>query len=170
MRERRAVPEPGPGVCLRVTQGGRRFPRARTNAFSESPPSWSSRGFTYTTLRSAHTPAPNRPSVRLSGTYTQDAPKQMRRSPCTLTTSPEPYVSLPHSRSLDVYEERYAARYGVLRAVGVRALEAFQRCGILAWGFARVRCPDCRHEYLLALMTAWSETSWAGGIRASVPT
>ena len=51
---------------------------------------------------------------------------------------------------LGVYEERYAARYGVLRAVVARALEAFQRCGILAWGFARVRCPDCRHEYLLA--------------------
>ena len=31
-----------------------------------------------------------------------------------------------------------------------RALESFQRCGILAHGFARVRCPDCRHEYLLA--------------------
>ena len=31
-----------------------------------------------------------------------------------------------------------------------RALESFQRCGILAWGFARVRCPGCRHEYLLA--------------------
>ena len=51
---------------------------------------------------------------------------------------------------LDVYDDRYAARYGPLRAVVPRALESFQRCGVLAHGFARVRCPDCRHEYLLA--------------------
>jgi transposase-like protein len=54
------------------------------------------------------------------------------------------------STFLDVYDDRYAARYGPLRAVVPRALEGFQRCGVLAWGFARVRCPDCRHEYLLA--------------------
>ena len=51
---------------------------------------------------------------------------------------------------LEAYDERYAGRYGTLRPVVSRALEGFQRCGILAWGFARVRCPDCRHEYLLA--------------------
>jgi ribosomal protein S27E len=51
---------------------------------------------------------------------------------------------------LDVYDDRYACRYGPLRSVVPRALESFQRCGVLAWGFARVRCPDCRHEYLLA--------------------
>ncbi len=51
---------------------------------------------------------------------------------------------------LDVYDDRYAPRYGALRAVVPRALEGFHRCGVLAWGFARVRCPDCRHEYLLA--------------------
>ena len=51
---------------------------------------------------------------------------------------------------LEAYDDRYAPRYGPLRAVVSRALESFQRCGILAHGFARVRCPDCRHEYLLA--------------------
>lgn len=51
---------------------------------------------------------------------------------------------------LDLYDDRYAPRYGPLRAVVPRALESFQRCGLLAHGFARVRCPDCRHEYLLA--------------------
>ena len=51
---------------------------------------------------------------------------------------------------LDVYDDRYAPRYGPLRAVVPRALEGFHRCGVLAWGFARVRCPACRHEYLLA--------------------
>ena len=51
---------------------------------------------------------------------------------------------------LDVYDGRYAPRYGPLRAVVPRALESFRRCGMLAHGFARVRCPHCRHEYLLA--------------------
>ncbi len=51
---------------------------------------------------------------------------------------------------LDVYDDRYALRYGPLRAVVPRALERFHRCGVLAWSFVRVRCPDCRHEYLLA--------------------
>ncbi len=51
---------------------------------------------------------------------------------------------------LEVYDGRYALRYGPLRAVVRRALEGFHRCGVLAWGFARVRCPECRHEYLLA--------------------
>jgi len=49
-----------------------------------------------------------------------------------------------------VYDDRYATRFGPLRAVVPRALESLKRCGILAHGFARVRCPDCRHEYLLA--------------------
>jgi len=43
---------------------------------------------------------------------------------------------------LDLYDDRYAARYGPLRAVVPPALESFQRCGILAHGFARARCPD----------------------------
>lgn len=51
---------------------------------------------------------------------------------------------------LDLDDDRYAPRYGALRAVVPRALESFQRCGSLAHGFARVRCPECRHEYLLA--------------------
>jgi hypothetical protein len=51
---------------------------------------------------------------------------------------------------LAAYDDRHATRFGPLRAVVPRALESFQRCGIPAHGFARVRCPDCRHEYLLA--------------------
>ncbi len=31
-----------------------------------------------------------------------------------------------------------------------RDLRAYLRCGILAHGFARVRCEDCGHERLLA--------------------
>jgi len=68
---------------------------------------------------------------------------------------------------LDLYDERYAARYGPLRAVVPRALESFHRCGILAHGFARVRCPECRHEYLLALtLTSYCTSSVRAGTMA----
>lgn len=50
---------------------------------------------------------------------------------------------------LRVYDERFAPTYGPLRASVRHAVEAFRKCGILDWGFARVRCPECRHEYLL---------------------
>jgi hypothetical protein len=43
------------------------------------------------------------------------------------------------------YDERYAARYGPWRSVIGDAARAFLRCGDLHFGFARVRCPDCRH-------------------------
>ena len=49
-----------------------------------------------------------------------------------------------------VYPERFAAKYGFWRPVVERAVAAFLRCGDLAEGFARVRCPDCRHEFFVA--------------------
>jgi hypothetical protein len=45
-----------------------------------------------------------------------------------------------------VYDERFAAKYGFWRPVVARSVTAFLRCGDLHEGFARVRCPDCRHE------------------------
>ena len=68
---------------------------------------------------------------------------------------------------LDLYDERYAARYGSLRAVVPRSMESFRRCGILAHGFARVRCPACRHEYLLAFsLTSYCTSSVRAGTMA----
>jgi hypothetical protein len=49
------------------------------------------------------------------------------------------------------YEERFEARSGPLRPVVVRSVEAFLDCGRLQGGFARVRCPKCHDEHLLAL-------------------
>jgi len=73
--------------------------------------------------------------------------------PRTPEASPLWQVVTNHAQAfLDLYDDRYAGRYGPLRDVVPRALESFQRCGILAHGFARVRCPDCRHEYLLAFL------------------
>jgi hypothetical protein len=48
------------------------------------------------------------------------------------------------------YEERFEPRSGPLRPVVVRSVEVFLGCGRLEGGFARVRCPKCRDEHLLA--------------------
>ncbi len=49
-----------------------------------------------------------------------------------------------------VYEERYQQRYGFWRPAIHRAVEKFLECGDLQHGFARVRCPDCAHEFFVA--------------------
>jgi hypothetical protein len=49
-----------------------------------------------------------------------------------------------------VYDELFVRRYGFLRTNVKHVVYRFLDCGILKNGFARVRCGDCRHEYLLA--------------------
>ena len=49
-----------------------------------------------------------------------------------------------------VYDERYQGKYGFWRPVIERSVVAFLKCGDLQEGFARVRCPDCRHEMFVA--------------------
>jgi ribosomal protein S27E len=49
-----------------------------------------------------------------------------------------------------VYDERFQAKYGFWRPVVGRSVAAFLKCGDLREGFARVRCPDCRHEMFVA--------------------
>jgi len=48
------------------------------------------------------------------------------------------------------YEERFEPRSGPLRPVVVRSVEEFLSCGRLQGGFARLWCPKCRAEHLLA--------------------
>ena len=48
------------------------------------------------------------------------------------------------------YEQRFEPRSGPLRPVVVRSVEEFLTCGRLQGGFARIRCPECRAEHLLA--------------------
>ena len=50
-----------------------------------------------------------------------------------------------------VYDERFAAKYGYWRPVVDRSVEAFLKCGDLQEGFARVRCRKCKHEMFVAL-------------------
>ncbi len=49
-----------------------------------------------------------------------------------------------------VYEERYQKRYGVLRDVVREVVYKYLGCGDLRKGFARIKCKDCKHEFLLA--------------------
>lgn len=48
------------------------------------------------------------------------------------------------------YEERFVKEYGFLHGVVGDVIGAYLKCGDLKEGFARVRCPACHHEYLLA--------------------
>jgi len=48
------------------------------------------------------------------------------------------------------YDERFAGKYGFLRPYVKQVIYRFLDCGILHNGFARVKCGDCGHEYLLA--------------------
>ena len=50
-----------------------------------------------------------------------------------------------------VYDDRFAQRYGFWRAEIERTLLGFLDCADFERGFARVRCDDCRRELLVAL-------------------
>ena len=51
---------------------------------------------------------------------------------------------------LEVYAERFQTKYGFWRPVVDRSITAFLKCGDLQEGFARVRCPNCKHEMFVA--------------------
>jgi hypothetical protein len=56
-----------------------------------------------------------------------------------------------HLRGLQtVYDEHFAREFGPWRPVTGEVAEKFLACGVLANGFAPIRCDDCAHEYLLA--------------------
>ena len=48
------------------------------------------------------------------------------------------------------WEERFERRYGFWRGFVDEQVRRYLDCGLYENGFARVRCPDCREEYLLA--------------------
>ena len=49
-----------------------------------------------------------------------------------------------------VYEDRFARQYGFFRPYVKQVIYRYLDCGDLHNGFARVKCRDCYHEYLLA--------------------
>ena len=48
-----------------------------------------------------------------------------------------------------VYQERFEQKFGFFRPYVRQVIYRYLDCGILKNGFARVRCEDCGHEYLL---------------------
>jgi len=56
----------------------------------------------------------------------------------------------PLYRLLLDHFDRFESEHGVFRPVVTDVVRAYLKCGDLKEGFARVRCPDCRHEFLLA--------------------
>jgi len=48
------------------------------------------------------------------------------------------------------WEERFERRYGFWRGFVDEQVRRYLDCGLYENGFARVRCPECRAEYLLA--------------------
>ncbi len=49
-----------------------------------------------------------------------------------------------------VYDQRFQAKYGYWRPIVGQSIESFLKCGDLQEGFARVSCPDCKHEMFVA--------------------
>ena len=49
-----------------------------------------------------------------------------------------------------IHEERFEQRSGPLRTTVRKSVNAFLDCGHLKNGFARLRCPSCKGEHLLA--------------------
>lgn len=50
----------------------------------------------------------------------------------------------------DHYDENFLADQGPLTQRQKKTFEKFLECGILSYGFARARCPECRYEFLVA--------------------
>jgi hypothetical protein len=48
------------------------------------------------------------------------------------------------------WQDRYTQRYGFWRPYVTDVIYRYLECGGLHFGFARVRCQQCGHEYLLA--------------------
>jgi hypothetical protein len=51
---------------------------------------------------------------------------------------------------VQVYDERFAPNRGPLSPVAQEAANRYLDCGIFACGFARLRCSECGHDYLVA--------------------
>ena len=49
-----------------------------------------------------------------------------------------------------VWDECYQSRFGFWRPYVTDVIQRYLDCGDLHFGFARVKCEDCGHEYLLA--------------------
>ncbi|MCP4204199.1 MAG: hypothetical protein GY769_19970 [bacterium] len=62
------------------------------------------------------------------------------------------YRAMAHhfEQFVQVYEERFLHTHSYLRGCVEPAVYRYLDCGIFDHGVARVRCPECRHEFLNA--------------------
>lgn len=75
----------------------------------------------------------------------------MAYRPRRFATSPLYRLLQDHWESfLGAYEEEYQHTFGALRSVAERVVGKFLDCGNPLGGFARIRCPECGYERLLA--------------------
>jgi ribosomal protein S27E len=51
---------------------------------------------------------------------------------------------------VQIYDNQFSRRYGFWRPYVEKVIYRYLECGDLHNGFARVKCKDCGHEYLLA--------------------
>ena len=47
-----------------------------------------------------------------------------------------------------MWDDRYVSRYGFWRPYVMDVIHRYLECGDLHFGFARVRCDDCGHEFM----------------------
>jgi hypothetical protein len=77
------------------------------------------------------------------------------------------FLPLPAVTFVQVYEERFERPYGFWRPYLQKVIYRYLDCGDLHHGFARVKCRDCHHEYLLALtLTSYCTSSVRAGTMA----
>ena len=50
----------------------------------------------------------------------------------------------------EVYDELFQKKYGFFRPVILHVVRKYLECGDLHQGFARIKCPDCHHQFILA--------------------
>jgi len=50
----------------------------------------------------------------------------------------------------ECYDKLFQKKYGFYRLVISRVVRKYLECGDLNQGFARIKCPDCHHEFILA--------------------
>ena len=67
-----------------------------------------------------------------------------------------------------VYKERFERAYGFYRSYLRSVIYRYLDCGVLRNGFARVRCGECGHEYLLAFVLKRSENPALAGQASSL--
>lgn len=52
----------------------------------------------------------------------------------------------------EVYDELFLKKYRFYRPVISRVVRKYLACGDLHQGFARIKCPDCHHQFILAFL------------------